>query len=172
MLHADWFTGQKNPHTEVFKIMHPTGIALDLFDPAVKLFAGDVGFSILPGIQDPSAETLDAAGGAAQLRDFGREMPGNPFGEQEALDGKLWFLEDRMEVLKGVIHAADVRGKVEDPVETLELLPGMAFPVGFLVLPSGIEQAGGMLEEGIRDGIALKVEGILDADPQVIHTLV
>lgn len=172
MLHADRPAGQKDPHTEVFKIMHPTGVALDLLDPAVKPFAGGVGSSILPGIQDSSAETLDAAGGAAQLRDFGREMPGDPFGEQEALDGKLRLLEDRMEVLEGVIHAADVRGKDEDPVETLELLPCMAFPVGFLVLLSGSEQAGGMLEEGIRDGIALKAEGILDADPQVIHPLV
>ncbi len=59
---------------------------------------------------------------------------------QEALDGKLGLPEDRMEVLDGVIHAADVRGKDEDPVETLELLPCMAFPVGFLVLLSGSEQ--------------------------------
>lgn len=91
---------------------------------------------------------------------------------QEALDGKLWLFEDRMEVLEGVIHAADVRGKLEDPFEALEFLQGVAFPVGFPVLLRGSEQTGGMLEDGIRGGIALSLEGILDTNPRVIHVLV
>ena len=37
--------GQKDSHTEVFKIMHSVGVVLDLRDPAVKAFAGDAGFS-------------------------------------------------------------------------------------------------------------------------------
>lgn len=39
MFYADQSAGQKNPQTEVFKIMQPTGIAFDLFNPAVKAFA-------------------------------------------------------------------------------------------------------------------------------------
>lgn len=65
MFHADWPADQKDAHTEVFKIMHPAGIALDFFDPAVKSFAGGVGLSILPGIQDPFAETLEFLPGVA-----------------------------------------------------------------------------------------------------------
>ena len=172
MFHADRPAGQEDAHTEVLKIMHPAGVAFDLLDPAVKAFAGGVGSPVFPGVQDAPAETPDAPGGAAQLRDFGRQILADPFGEEEALDGKLGLAEDGMEVLEGVIHTVDVRGKLEDPVKTLELLSDMAFPAGFLVLLCGGKQAGGMLEDGIRDGVALKTEAVLDADPQVVHTLV
>ena len=48
----------------------------------------------------------------------------------------------------------------------------MAFPIGFLVLPCGGEQAGGMIEDAIRDDIALKAECVLDAEPRGIYPLV
>lgn len=44
MFHADRPAGQKNAHTEAFKIMHSVGVALDFFDPVVKPFAGGVGW--------------------------------------------------------------------------------------------------------------------------------
>lgn len=138
MLHADRPAGQKDPHTEVFKIMHPTGIAFDLFDSAVKAFTGGIGLPIFPGIQNALAETPDALVSPAQLWNLGRQILADSFGEQE----------------------------------TLELLYGMVFPVGFPILLRSSEQAGGMLEDGIRGDIALKTERILDADTQVMHTLV
>lgn len=67
---------------------------------------------------------------------------------------------------------SECRGKLENLIEPLELLPGMAFPIGFLILICGVEQVGGMLEDDIRKDIVLKAERILDADSQVIHTLV
>ena len=97
---------------------------------------------------------------------------GDLLGEQETLDGKLRFAEDRMEVLEGVIHATDVKGTLEDSVDPLELLPGMAFSVEFLVLFCGGERVGEMLEDGIRNGIVVKTECILDTHPQYIHALV
>ena len=89
-----------------------------------------------------------------------------------ALKRKQTAHQQASQALEGVIHTADVRGKLEDPVKTLELLAGMAFPVGFLVGLCGSEQTGEMLEDGIGGGIVLKAEFILDADPQVIHALV
>ena len=46
MFLADWPAGQKDAHTEVFKIMHSAGVALDFFDPVVKPFAGGVGWNL------------------------------------------------------------------------------------------------------------------------------
>ena len=63
LLPADRLAGKKDPHTKIFKIMHPTVVAFDLFDPAVKAFAEGIGFPVFPAIQNPFAETPDAPGG-------------------------------------------------------------------------------------------------------------